>query len=757
MADRDRAPGIPEPSGPALSFRGDPITPHLILKLWRSGMRQKQESRKRILKVRALRRKEESSLVQLSPSWVRRNPELATWVRSVLHERVTIERDLIARAGAVEPVFDCKPLGSLKRDRDYAEEKEAYLNEWRQQSVPTQTMVGKNVEDGEFGLVVLPAADDLDGMPDFYQHIEEDAYAALSDEAKRSYRRDDADRHGRYAKVDEQVRKQKNPAYDRGDTQASQEAHDAAVRHYLLDKAPSNVRIIPALDCAPFFVRGKGTRRWELAALIERTLYYAEELLEGEYGWQGMGNRKLIPLAYGANGETTKLTAGEVGLGGQFYLYTAYLLCKDRRNGCTRPVIAYTVGGQGTWDSLSGSPDDPASVGLIDLYAQYAKPDGTCPALDGAPLWSYHGGFHTEDDDPDHYWQPALWPFYELILSLEGNATAVKAATAVNAFTGHVYRPDAQLAGVADEAIIEQDGELRVPRVPRPGEIEAAGGEIVPFAQAQVGADAWRLLQAEQLSLQAATAVDQGPDASGHALVVGETLAKVAKRHVRDGVLEAIVSAGEKQLRILQAIYDCHGIRWPLQTVDERPASQPGEPEPGQDVAEYNPAWIGEGTYRLKAVYPNEENLARIDLEANLKQQGLSTFGKVQAAKGESDAERVWIEVLKDKMREHPLYLERVMLGVAQGTGDKDLVATIKLLQQQQQLTQPTPGVPGGTNGLPTAALKRRGNQLAQPPSGGGRPPIAAAIRGGITAGQMGTAAMQNDAMAQLQVQPGTA
>lgn len=761
MPDTDaaRSVAIPEPSGPGLTYKRQKITPGLVMRLWRSGMRMKTRSRERILKCRALRRMEESSLIKINPTWAQNNPEAAAWIRDVRHERITLERSQIARVGAVEPEFTCEPLGFLKTDDDNAEEKEGYLEEWRKgpSGPPTQAFFGKSVEDGEYGRVRIPAHLDMDGCPDFFEMLDKRAYDALDKEKQAEYKPDDADKRGRYVKVDKDGTKKINPKFDKGDDDKSKAAHEAAVQHYLLGKAASNGRIIPALDCAPIFVRGRGRDRWELAALVERTLYYEEELLYQDkpgdgYGWRGMGDRKLIPMAYNADGTSMKITAGEVGVKDQIYVYTAYFLATDD-DGKQRPVIVSTVGGAATWDGLSGDENDPESVVLLDLYEQLKRPeDGTCPALEGRALWSYHFGLHTEDDDPDEYGQPFVWSVHDLIRTIEGTQTSINGHNALSGFPGYFQIPDAKLAEIAPEAVLEADGDtLRRPKWPTSGTIETAIGTMVPAQSAQISPDVWRQQQAYEMALQQATATDQAAAAgsSGHALVVGETLAKVGQRHQREGVLEAVVRDGEDHLRILHAIYERYGVKWPIQTVDERPVGDLGQTQTGKRIVQYEPDWVGTCNFELKAEYPAEENLAKQDLEMNAAERGFGSFKRVMAAMGEKDTRRARIETIKDLIWKDPTVIQTITLGVAKARGDKALEGVIKQLQAQQKMTQPMPGVPGGGNGLPSAALKRGG--------GSGGPTAAQQSKGGQISAEMGTASRMADAEAQLAVQPGAA
>lgn len=745
-----RAAGIPEPSGPPLTYRNEAITPGLILRLWREGMSAKQHSRDRILKCRAMRRMEDSSLIKLVSSWERTNPEAASWVVEKLEHRKTFDRGLVAHVGVIEPEFSREALGFTITDDDHAESFASYLEEWRLRNVPTQAMYGKAAEDGEFATLVIPSADDMDGIPDFYEYLDEQAYARLDSVQKTDYKRDEDDRRGRYVKTDKDGRKQTNPKYKKldkdgkEDDEKSRKAHDDAVMRYLLHCSASNVRVIPALDCAPIFTAGKSQRRWELSALVERKLYYVSELQDAQYGWQGMGDRKLIPLAYNADGSRMRVLAGEVGTADQVYLYTAYILCRDEQ-GRKRPVIAYTVGAAATWDAASGHEDDPQSVGMIDLYDRYKLSDGTCPALDGVPLWDYHGGLHTEDDDPDWYWEPALWTIYHRIRSIEGNKTSINAATTQNAFTGHFYQPDAALAEVAPEAVIEQEGELLVPEMPRPGEMKPAAGAVTPAMQARVGDDAFKALSLDMMALQAVVQLDQpaAPGASGTSQMIRSELAQTAKRHIREGVLQAVRSIGERQVRIWHAIFQKYGIRWPIQTTQQKPVGQ--AIREGRQPLEYNPEWVGDGHFNLECLYPDEPNPVKVDMERSLKKDGLSTTERVLKANGIKDVEAFKMDMFKDRLQESPAYEMAMQLRVAQKRGDKDLVAVIKGLQAQQKMTPA--GVPGMPNGIPTSALNRPGEGRG---GGAGRQgaPIASSMRGGQMAGQLAAAEAQQQAQA---------
>ncbi len=763
MADQDTL--LPVPTDPPIMFDGEPITASRMVEIFERNWERAKPSRDAIKRTRDLRRKTLRTV--LAKTWVDKNPEAAKNAMSLLSERTTLEYDIKARAGAVEPAYVCEP-SPPGRETDYqnAEAKEHYLNEWRLSmfGVPFQTFLGKGVEDGEYGRVRLPADLAPDGRPDFFDRLTDEAYAALGESERTAYRRDGADRHKRYTRMDERGKPAPSPTWDRDkagrtrsavmrrgetfsrDQDTSSEAHDVAVQRYLLQRPASVGRVIPALDVAPIWAEGEGRERFKLIGLIERKLVSREEAIAAHHGWVGMGDRALVPA-----GEDTRSVTGQQG---QWYRYTLYLTNRDA-NGIERPLLLYCIGGKGTYDTRggygSGREGDPNSVTVIDLYHEYG--------LEG-PLWSYHGGLTSDDDNPAYRWRPYLDAFVDLILGIEGIQTSIRATTHLNAFTGYLEQPDEKLLELDPEAMVETGPagkRLRRPEIPPAGEIRRRLGPIEPFNQATIGADAWRLEASDRLALAAATANDQAnpaPGSSGHAIVVGETLAKVGKRQIREGARDAVVADGIAHLKILDAIAWKHQIRWPLQAI-EKPASgtiQKKKERPRYTFLEFDPAWVEGGAFGLKAAYPEEENIARIDQEFTLWRAGAGSFSDLQTARGKSDARAEWIEILKDKIRQDPRYLERIMLGVAYGTGDREMIALMKQLQAQGEMTQPLPGVPGAANGLPTAALRRPGEQTNQGGTTGGAP-TAASVRGGIISGEKATASRTADATAQMQIE----
>ncbi len=466
---------------------------------------------------------------------------------------------------------------------------------------------------------------------------------------------------------------------------------------------------------------------------------YPEEMLAANLGWEGMGDRELIP-----HGFTQGRLTGQYS---QFYLYTVYTTVWDGDlpgHGHERPIIAYCVGGYGTW---SAGTDSGGDVHVIDLYERYG--------LQGK-LWSYHGGLHTEDDESDYYYQPYIYPMIELILGIEGNKTSINAATATNAFPGYTYQPDAKLAEVLPEAIMETDGtNLRRPTIPPIGEIATHAGAVMPFQASTVTPDAWRQYQADMALLAKNTSSQQqeaGSAApSGHALMVQSTLDQVAIRDIREGGLNASVAAGEDHLKIVAAIERTCKVAWPIQTVDERPVSEDASSDGTAKVMVFKPEWLGKDgfpNYKLAAEYPAEENLARIQQEMALAKEGFGNFRAVQKARGISDPMNERLESAKDQLWNSPASQLLLANRVAKLRGDKRMQEILSLQASDKQ-TQA--GIPGFEQGVPTSSLQGQGGQSSGGDTGGGPSAGGAALGGAVNSG-IGMGPQMADARAQAQI-----
>jgi hypothetical protein len=747
---------------PALTYKGKPATAQRLVELYTNAQQRMGPRDDRIRKCQGLRRMTER--VTLDPSFLHEHPEIdADRLVSLLPERESYERDLITKAGSVEPRISRSPLDVTDTALDLAEDYESYMRdvaEDDENGIPFQTFIEKGTEDGEYGCVSIPSHLDAEGLPDYYDRLTERALAAIPKGERAEYSPDEDDRRTRYvrrnpdgsrrvkprydpgphptvaesAETDVEARRAdydtRKKAYDRKNEQGRQK-HADDVRRYMLQHAATNHRVIPALDCYPLLGRGTGKQRWSVEGIVERALLEREELVSRKFGWSMVGDRLLLPRGSSWTG---------AGQNGSFYLYTAYLTMQDE-DGCDRPVILYTVGGAGTWwDGAPAVQGEDQRVAIIDLYDELS--------LRGR-YWHYEFGSHTADDDPAWYGRPALWPFRNRILNVEELETAAHATVVMEAYTGSYYKPDARILEADPEAVVEQETHtLRRPTKPRPGEIQPWAGDVVPFQQNKVGDDAWRLQANYQAGLQAAMAIDASPDtnASGHALLVQSSQGQVAKRHIREAAIRMFKFCLEADASIRLGAYKTYGVKWPILSTTEQPIGH--EVRKRTTYKELDPDWFGEDeNVSLSVTFGEEFNLARAQLEMDAADRGYRALKHVAAAFGETDEMTLRVEIERDRQWKDPVN-QALLQDLVDGLRGLKHQRAAAVLKAQQRLTQQ--GLPGAENGVPTAALARQGMQ-ALPPGGppppngqgGGGPTMASSMMGGINAAEMSGARMQ--------------
>ncbi len=768
MADEYGASVLQKPAADAVTYDGRPVTPKRMVEIWTTNAEAMKPWHDEVIRAEGIRR---GTLARkIAESWRVKHPEAAEAAPVRIPQRRTLESDLKARLGQVEPHYVRNAIGDLETDVTNAQAYEDYLNEWAtsEYGVPFSTFLDLGVEVGGYLRVRLPSMADMDGRPDFFERLTERAYAKLSDDEKAAYKKDDdkgkrkrkpyvkVDAGGKevpaskYAKLLEETDEDKKLSpmkrADRSKVRATKakEAHDKAVERYLLGRPASSAQVFGGLDVVPIFKRGIGREQAVLAAAMTRQLVTVEEAISANYGWKGMGGRLLVP-----KGDSDSNT---VGRNGCYYLYQMFLTQTDDE-GIERPLLLYTLGGKGT--SVDGiDPERDDAVGMIDLYDEFG--------IEG-PLWSWHTGLKTRDRNPAYRQRPYLSDLIDLILAIEGQEMAIRATTQIVSFSGHVEKIGDALKGPNTEAVLDavtesivENGKsgkrLKTSKQPAPGETVTTIGDIEPWHQTQIGRDAWQGLASDRQVLAEAIAVDQAataPGASGRAIVVGETLAKVAKKDVRDEALEAFRRDGEDHATIVAAIEKTFGICWPVQKVEEPPAEDASE-RARYSVAAWNPDWIGdEGQFtRLKAEYPEEYNLAALDEEAALSERGFSHPGNVFKKKGITDPIKEWQNILEWRMRQSPEYQMAVTAGVANRRGDKTMIEIIKGLQAQQKISEA--GVPGARNGVPTSAMRRAGAQAGDQRGG---PTAVQASKGGQIAADMQTASLEQEGQAQMAMQ----
>jgi hypothetical protein len=767
MADTEYAGSVlSRPTQEPIKWDGKAITPRRLVEIWTTAASDMKPWHDEVTRTEGLRR---GTLVRkIAESWSNKHPEAAKAAVVRIPQRRTLESDLKARLSAVEPTFIRNAIGDRETDIKDAQAYEDYLNEWAtsEYGIPYTTFLDLGVEVGGYLRVRVPAMADMEGRPDFFERISAKAHAALTAEERATYKKDGNKRRSKpYVKIDEndnpvpaklyrdQIDNEspddkKLPPMRRAERKQARTAkaeadHDEAVQRYLLDRPASTAQVYGGLDVAPIFKRGIGREQAVLAAAITRQLVSVEEAIEAGYGWKGMGGRLLVP-----KGDSETNT---VGRNGAYYLYQMFVCIRDEEHDCERPLILYTLGGKGT--SVDGAdPGDDNAVGVIDLYDEYG--------LTG-PFWSWHTGLKTRDRNPAYRQRPYLSDLVDLVLGIEGQEAAIRGTAQVVSFTGHVEVLGNALRGPNATEVLEATVEtgatgkqLKKFVAPQPGETTTSIGEIQPFQQTQIGRDAYQILASDRQALAEAIAVDQAasaPGSSGRAIVVGETLAKVAKKDIRDEALEAWRRDGEDQSRILTAIERLHKIKWPIQKVEPPPSDAGPDAREKYTVAEWDSEWVADGRFtRLKAEYPEEFNLAALDEEAALAERGFSHLGNVLKKKGITDPLQEWQDILEWRMRQNPVYEQKVMLGVAQRRGDRTMEEIIKQLQAQQKLSEA--GVPGASNGVPTSATRRAGANANDQRGQTGGPTAAQSARGGEISAEHSTASLNQEGQAQMQV-----
>ena len=693
------------------------------MRLWDKRSKAMAKSRsKRIIRARSIRR---GDVIVKAPAEFRKHwGKVADGCEARLPHRQKLGTDLVQSIFAV-PDFTRTPTGTTDTAIQHADLLETNVNALRDTHFPAGTIYGKLEEDGECGLRIVPSsADLLDDCPVFC-----DENGTIHDIWGK-------DEHGR-----------------KRSTKAAKASYTNALQAWKANHVPISVQVIPALDCVPMFKGGTGVDRWELQGLMQRSLFDREELIEDYgYAWDGMGDDALIPRGFGAN----------YGTADQVYLYQYHTMVKEKNSKMKHPVTIAFVGGRDTWCAGDRNyEDDDGKVQkrtnvetmTIDYYEEYGITE---------PLWTYGFGLHTEDDDPDEYGMPFIWPLLDTILNLETMLMAHNCATIDRAFRGDLFEPNVD---VPKEAWLESPASgppaLRVFTMPKTGQVAAAPGKLTSANTGPVGQDASMMESTYGTMLQEATpAPEQTGEgsalASGHAGVVSRSLYLSAKSHIRGGVLNFATFWASRVLMIERAYAlglgklakdpPCVFVKEQVERDDLQDDKQANVPQ------EFDPRWVGED-YGMIAEFPEEENLAKVEQAMSAAERGFGTFDDVMKAKGKrsSATERTKIDV--DQYRKTPEYAAIRMQRVMAYRGDY-LGAKQMELQLKGKLTaggMPMSSIPGELMG----AAQQQGG----PNSGLTQLPSSSQMSGlpGVVQGQMGSASLMSDAQAQAQIPMGAA
>jgi hypothetical protein len=635
--------------------------------------------------------------VEVPDSYLARYGEAAAdWLAHAMPERHGLDLNITNLLSENPPFLERAPIGTTDQADEDADELEAWSNSAMEDDTPYEDLIGKGAEDAQYGLVVLPTSLDYYYAPDY---LIKDGELEIPDSVY------DRDERGRYGAA-------------RSERQSAK-AHEEALRAYLADHLGWTVRILPALDCVPLLVRGRGRRRWEVRGLMTRSLFDREDLLERGYGWKGSDRVDMIPRGFDAR--------NTYGNDGQVYLYEAFLTLRDK-DGTVRPTVAYCVGGAATWSERDRRPAESDPVVVRDLRDEFG--------LDWAP-WTYEWGMHHNSDDPDFYGVPFIRPLCEAILNYEGFMTARLGHEWGTGYPGMFHTPDPILAEKFPSAIVESGGDLRRPKFPKSGEIETSTGPITPAIPPQVSPGVQYLEQSLLGAIRENTPQpEQGsPSASGHALVISHALLQSAKRQIREGARRSVEFIAEARNRIACAYIRRFKVEPCVWVTEELPVDTDGDRAERTTSVSLKERWLGRN-YRMRATFPDEFNLAMVSLMADLEQKGLATDEDVDRARGlrYTRTERIKRAAYRQMQSEAgQLQLE---IDVAKWRGELEQAQRLELIQQER-LTK---------LGMPTAAVAMPPEPPGMPGVGVGNP--ADASRVAAVAGEVGQAATANDARA---------
>jgi hypothetical protein len=721
----------------------DPITPDeapgdRVQELFQSMAERYPKSRGRIILCREVRRGLHT--VKIDQNWSRGSAALEEWVTCVLPERQMIPLNLTNLLSAEEPVITRNPKKQNDLEIRRADESETWCNAMREQMVPWEDIVAKLTEDAELGVVVLPSPAAMEYAPDFTSTFV-DAEGKKVTGTNPEYIRD------------AKGKKPDDKGYTEESGRASMAAWAEAYRDHLAMHPPFIVRLINATDCAPILVRGRNRDRFECRGIVTRTLFEREELLKQKYRWDGFDNVAHLPRGF--NAENT------FGQDGQLFLYEAFLTYVDERTGEETPFIARSVGGLNTW-TIGDDPDEKKSA-CINLREEF----GVTRLMAG-----YFFGMHAADDDPDWLSVPILYPLIQTILNSEGLKSSAYAHAYDNAFTGHVAVPDKD---VPPETYLETSNQLKTFRKPKADEIKLSPGPIQPWAQAHVGDDVWRLIadasQSLQINMPNEEQTGGETNASGHAMVVSHELLISAKRHIKEGsrrvvefIMECIVELSCGLARGQWEALNGYGVQVPAYHDIARTIESSGKSAKTSEVIVFDERWFGTN-YTLTADYPAVGNLADRSQKMEMYAQGMGTFREMREAFGDTSPETTRREILADKFLDGPVGQLSQLIEIVKERGMREVEQALKG-QLAGELTKM--GVPVDAMAPELQELAAQQASMAMPgaPVGaapGGAPAappqgptaigdLATNSLNGTIAGEVGQAARQNDAMAQVAV-----
>ncbi len=699
--------------------------------LWVRTARRFRGSRARIRDARQL---QQGALTIQREDWVPERPTDIDPLMSLHPWRKTLPLNLTSLLAKSEPEFKRARDSGSETANKRAEKTEQALREAFAQLVDWEEWVGKSVEDAEWALVGYPSAADFWQQPDFSEVIDESKVAVPTEE-RDDYDQGDDGKLRRPRKAywrDRKGRAPEDEGYEKRDESKTRDAYDGAVKDHRARTLPFVLRLVPANDCAPIMVRGRGRERFRCAGLVVRSLYEEDDLHKQNYRWEKDTKAALIPRGWDSNVDGDPYGNRSAS---SVWLYEFFLEDDDG------PFYATCVGMRDTWQIRRRDDGTEEQVeAVIDLGAEGIR----------SLMVHYVYGLRSAADEPDDRGVPFLDPFLHSILNIEAHKTAINRVAWKRGFSKTVISPD---PSVPEAAYLDGQGNLKQPDIdPHADLVLLPPGTFGMLAPEQASPDIWRLIDLEQQAVLGntvdPTVMGRGPsaDQSGHSKALSERFAETSYGMIREGLRRAKEVAGAWILEMACAFERTHGVRVPVYGTEEVPPEEGGGRR--DVILEFREDWIGDN-YSVSAEYPQVGNLAEVEQERVLWKEGASTLEDVLEKRGKTNPWAEKIKIAADRWEQSPLGILRWDALAARARGDEEEAQRLEL-QAEGLLTEA---------GMPTAAQATDGEMMAaaQPaePANAGMPlPSGASVRSGVIGGQRETGPMMQDAQAVAQAGP---
>lgn len=717
-------------------------------RLWDATTGRFPESRARIDFARMVR--DEEIVVPIPDRLI--SDDDTDFVAYIAPERKSLESGMRQNLEDNPAVYQRIPLSGEDADIKRGDAAEAFANALRESIVPWGPMVGKAVEDGEFGVTILYDLSDFQSAPLPSDVLSEKAWKKLPEDEQSDWcevrRSNGRVRYSRYkmrywrdaegrSKDDRYYRERQEDgsrrAFERN-TLATRRAWKEHAKSWKLGHVPLNIEVVSALDCVPLLTKGNKDQRWTCRGLVKRKRYELDEVISRGLTWNGLGG-EMYPIAFDAKNS-----------GRTVWLYEAWVYLEDE-DGQQVPCVVYSVDGHKTemFADRTGQYE-PAVVNLRDEYGMKTL------------MANYFGGAHTEADDPDKYYFPAMYHLLSPILNREGAITAYQVHIRKYAMANRIGTtpnkdvPNGPYMNAQTNAF-EPDLDADIVLLPNPTfplvmpPAPNAVKDLFMMYDRDIGANA----------PSDATRGAGDSDASGHSLTVQAGMFRASNSHILDGMRRASEWIGSTAIEMLDMLQEKYpSIKVSVFPREEVPGDVSGKRKRTNALEFNSKDW--NGNYTLRAYYQKRGNLAEIQQTADLADRGYASFDDVIEMRGKSSAFSERVKIAVDAFWKSPEGMKMLMLEALKRRGDMERAQLLD--KQVRQEMQP--------NGLPTAALAPEAQMVAQlgPPGqmGGIQPgaqgPMpgvtlpnqAASALGGVVAGGIGQGALMNEAQSMASI-----